>query len=54
VSMDGQLYGWGFGFYHQLGQKEDNEDHLDPIKITLVENEVKIGEDGREEKVIVK
>lgn len=51
VSTDGKLYGWGFGFYHQLGLKEDNEDHLDPVMITIVENVVRIGEDGREEKL---
>ena len=54
VSVDGQLYGWGFGFYHQLGQKEDNEDHIDPVKISVVDNEVRYREDGKVEKVIVK
>jgi hypothetical protein len=28
-----KLYGWGFGFYHQLGQKGDTEDYLEPVKI---------------------
>ena len=28
-----QLYGWGFGFYYQLGQKGDQEDCLEPVKI---------------------
>ena len=41
-----KLYGWGFGFYHQLGQKGDNEDFLDPVPIQVVENELREGPDG--------
>ena len=38
-----QLYGWGFGFYYQLGQGEDNnEDYLDPLKIVLKTGDYKV------------
>ena len=30
------IYGWGFNYYHQLGQgDEDNEDHLVPVKVHI-------------------
>ena len=42
-----KLYGWGFSFYHQLGQlnpeKDNTDDCLEPVRITVVENEVKDG-----------
>lgn len=30
------LFGWGFGFYYQLGKgHHDNEDHLEPTEIVM-------------------
>ena len=30
------MYGWGFGFYYQLGQgQDDNEDYFEPVRIDL-------------------
>ena len=49
-----QLYGWGFGFYHQLGQNGDNEDFINPVKIQVVENEIVESEDGADSQVIIK
>jgi len=33
------LYGWGFGFYYQLAQPEENEDHEVPVKIKVGKDE---------------
>ena len=31
-----EVYAWGFNYYHQLGQgDEDNEDHLLPVKVHI-------------------
>ena len=48
------LYGWGFGFYYQLGLKNDQEDHLNPVKIDLMEPEVVRDEITGAERVIAR
>lgn len=50
-----QLYGWGFGFYYQLGQKGDQEDCLEPVKIQVIENEIReeVGDDGSVKKTVI-
>ena len=49
-----QLYGWGFGFYYQLGLKDDQEDHLNPVKIQIIEPEVVRDEVTGAERVVTR
>jgi alpha-tubulin suppressor-like RCC1 family protein len=49
-----QLYGWGFGFYYQLGLKDDQEDHLNPVKIQIIEPEIVRDEATGSERVVTR